>query len=156
VLGSESNYTFIAENTTKYYLELARNYGGRFNDESSLLATAGILDAQYYIFMQRKINPMKILYIAKKSLGAGRESLINFIIDLEVILFEVDTPNMDLNDIKDACEGQRQNIERAIQKVKDEYTSEPRFASEVAAFMNSAKFKPYRKMLGIKNKFLFF
>lgn len=156
VFGSESNYTFVAENTTKYYLELAKNHGGRFNDESSLLATAGILDAQFYIFIQQKINPMEILYIAKKSLGSGKESLINFIIDLEVKLFKVDTPNMDLNDIKDACEGQRQNIERALQKVKDEYASEPRFASDVAAFMNSAKFKPYRKMLGIKNKFLFF
>jgi len=156
VFGSESNCTFIAENTTKYYLELARNYGGRFNDESSLLATAGILDAQFYIFKQKIINPLEILSIAKKSLGAGKESLINFIIDLEVILFEVDTPNMDFNDIKDACEEQRQNIEKAIQKVKDEYVSEPRFASEVAAFMNSTTFKPYRKMLGIKNKFLFF
>ncbi len=154
--GSESDYTFVAENTTKYYLELSRNYGGRFNDESSLLATAGILDAQFYIFIEQKINPMEILYIAKKSFGSGKESLINFIIDLEVKLFKVDTPDLDFDDIKDACEEQRQNIERAIQKVKDEYTSEPRFASEVAAFMNSAKFKPYRKMLGIKNKFLFF
>ncbi len=154
--GTESNYTFVAENTTKYYLELSRNYGGRFNDESSLLATAGILDAQFYIFIEQKINPMEILYIAKKSFGSGKESLINFIIDLEVKLFKVDTPDLDFDDIKDACEEQRQNIERAIQKVKDEYTSEPRFASEVAAFMNSAKFKPYRKMLGIKNKFLFF
>jgi hypothetical protein len=153
---SESIYTFVAENTTKYYLELSRNYGGRFNDESSLLATAGILDAQFYIFKQKIINPLEILSIAKKSLGTGKELLINFIIDLEVKLFKVDTPDMDFDDIKDACEEQRQNIERAIQKVKDEYTSEPRFASEVAAFMNSAKFKPYRKMLGIKNKFLFF
>jgi hypothetical protein len=110
-------------------LELSRNYGGRFNN---------------------------ILYIAKKSFGSGKESLINFIIDLEVKLFKVDTPDMDFDNIKDACEGQRQNIKKAIQKVKDEYTSEPRFASEVATFMNSTTFKPYRKMLGIKNKFFFF
>jgi len=153
--GSESYYTFIAENTTKYYLELTRNYGDRFNDESSLLATAGILDAQSYIIIQQ-IDPMEILYIAKKSFGSGEESLINFIINLEVKLFEVDTPNMDSDDIKDVCKGERQNIEKAIQKVKDEYASEPLFASNVTTFMNSAKFKPYRKMLGIKNKFLFF
>jgi hypothetical protein len=156
VFGSENNCTFIAENTTKFYLELSRNYAGRFNDESSLLATAGILDARFYIFIQKIINPMEILSIAKKPSEAGKESLINFIIDLEVKLFKVDEPNMNLNDIKDVCEEQRQNIEKAIQKVKDEYTSEPRFASEVAAFMNSTTFKPYRKMLGIKNKFLFF
>jgi len=156
VLGSESNYTFVAENTTKYYLELSRNYGGRFNNESSLLATAGILDAQFYIFKQKIINPFEILSIAKKSLEAGKDSLINFIINLEIKLFKIDTPDIDFDNIKDACEGQRQNIKKAIQKVKDEYTSEPRFASEVATFMNSTTFKPYRKMLGIKNKFFFF
>lgn len=50
IMGSESNFTLIAENTTKYYLELRKNYKDRFNDEVSLLATAGILDAQFYIF----------------------------------------------------------------------------------------------------------
>jgi len=150
MLGSESNYTFIAENTTKYYLELSRNYSGRFDGEASLLAAAGILDAQVYIFMEQKINPVEILNIAKKSLEAGKESLIKFIIDLEVKLFEVDTPNMDIDDIKDACERQRQNIEKAIQKVKGEYASEPRFASDVTNFMQSHQFKPVRETIGIK------
>jgi len=114
------------------------------------LAAAGILDAQVYIFMEQKINPVEILNIAKKSLEAGKESLIKFIIDLEVKLFEVDTPNMDIDDIKDACERQRQNIEKAIQKVKGEYASEPRFASDVTNFMQSHQFKPVRETIGIK------
>lgn len=153
--GTENNSTFIAENTTKYYLELSRNYGGRFNDESSLLATAGILDARVYIFIEQSIQPSEIIKLAKKSISSN-DPLLAFIIGLEIKLFKVDTTNIDIDNIKGVCEGQRQNIKKAIQKVKDEYTSEPLFASEVAAFMNSSKFKPYRKMMGIKNKFLFF
>ena len=153
--GTENNSTFIAENTTKYYLELSRNYGGRFNDESSLLATAGILDARVYIFIEQSIQPSEIIKLAKKSISSN-DPLLAFIIGLEIKLFKVDTTNIDIDNIKGVCEGQRQNIKKAIQKVKDEYTSEPLLASEVAAFMNSSKFKPYRKMLGIKNKFLFF
>ena len=45
-----SNFSLIAENTTKYYMELKTRYGGRFPDDASLLAAAGILDAQNYIF----------------------------------------------------------------------------------------------------------
>ena len=46
----KSNFTFIAENTTKFYLELERSYKTKFTDRASLLATAGVLDAYYYIF----------------------------------------------------------------------------------------------------------
>ncbi|GAJ07431.1 unnamed protein product, partial [marine sediment metagenome] len=45
----KNNYALIAENTTKYYLELTRNYRNRFDDEVALLATAGILDAGIYV-----------------------------------------------------------------------------------------------------------
>jgi len=47
-----NNYAFIAENTTKYYLELSRHYKDRFNTKANLLATAGVLDAQNYIFVK--------------------------------------------------------------------------------------------------------
>ena len=39
----KSNYTLIAENTTKYYVELTKNHKDRFSDEASLLATAGAI-----------------------------------------------------------------------------------------------------------------
>ncbi|MEA3493017.1 MAG: hypothetical protein U9R38_01375, partial [Candidatus Margulisiibacteriota bacterium] len=133
-----------------------KNYKDKFNNETSLLAAAGILDALVYIFMDQTINLQEIIDIAQKSVSSKEEALIDFIIKLEVKLFKVDTPDMDISEIENACIGQKKVIVKAIQKTKEEYTSEPRFASDVANFMDSAKFKPYRKMLGIKDKFLFF
>ena len=94
ILGSESNFTFVAENTAKYYLELSKNYSTRFNNEASLLATAGILDAKVYIFMQQKINPADIIDVAKKLFEVEKEPLVSFVICLEVLLFKLDNPNM--------------------------------------------------------------
>jgi hypothetical protein len=46
----KTNFSLIAENTTKYYMELKTRYRQRFPDDASLLAAAGILDAQNYVF----------------------------------------------------------------------------------------------------------
>lgn len=46
----KSNFSLIAENTTKFYLELTKRYPNRFSNDISLLAIAGILDAQNYVF----------------------------------------------------------------------------------------------------------
>ncbi|WP_411814339.1 hypothetical protein [Dehalococcoides mccartyi] len=51
----KSNFTIIAENTTKYYLELRSRYSDRFDNDTSLLAISGILDAQNYIFTSHPI-----------------------------------------------------------------------------------------------------
>ena len=67
---SKSNYALIAENTTKYYLELTRNYSDRFTDKISLLATAGILDAQVYIFRERSIELETILAMARAAVSS--------------------------------------------------------------------------------------
>ena len=63
----KSNFTRIAENTTKYYLELTRNYSNRFGDEVTLLATVGILDAQIYVFVEHSISLETIIGIAKQA-----------------------------------------------------------------------------------------
>ena len=63
----KSNFTRIAENTTKYYLELTRNYRSRFDDEVTLLATAGVLDAQTYVFVEGSIGLDTISHIAKQA-----------------------------------------------------------------------------------------
>lgn len=156
IMGEESGFTLIAKNTTKYYLELTKNYKNRFKDEVSLLATAGILNAQIYIFMDQTIKPQEIIDIAQESVLSNEEDLIDFIIKLEVKLLKIDAPEMDISEIENACIGQRDAIVKAVQKIKEKYISEPRFALDVANFMNSAEFKPYRKMLWIKSKFLFF
>ncbi len=62
----KSNFTRIAENTTKYYLELTRNYSNRFDDEVALLTTVGALDAQTYVFVEGSIDLGTISHIAKQ------------------------------------------------------------------------------------------
>ena len=70
----QSNFSRIAENTTNYYLELKNNYGDRFSDEISLLATAGVLDTQNYIFAEQTLDTARIIDMAKKALSQeGKE-----------------------------------------------------------------------------------
>jgi len=149
--GSD-NFTFIATNTTKYYLELTRNYGNRFSDKASLMATAGVLDAQTYIFVERTISLSTILDIAKEATSSVEEdAFVHFITRLETKIFAVDNPNIALSDIVMACIGQKENIADAIERTKGEYGSERLFASVVGEFMDSSQFAPVRHTLGIKD-----
>ncbi|MCD6599553.1 MAG: hypothetical protein J7L19_03170 [Dehalococcoidia bacterium] len=62
----KSNFTRIAETTTKFYLELTRKYNDRFDSEISLLATAGVLDAQWYVFARNpQISVSEIIQKAR-------------------------------------------------------------------------------------------
>jgi hypothetical protein len=64
----KTNFSLIAENTTKYYMELKTRYSGRFPDDASLLATAGVLDAQNYIFPSPpQIDIVDVIELARKS-----------------------------------------------------------------------------------------
>ncbi|MEI8092461.1 MAG: hypothetical protein WCG98_10295 [bacterium] len=121
------------------------------------MATAGVLDAQAYVFMDPPIiMPMDLMYMANDSVDSGQDPLIDFIMKLEVILLQIDNPGMGVSEIEDVCYEQSEAIVNAIEKTKEQYTNEQRFVSNTAIFMNSTKFKPYRKLLGIKNKFLWF
>ena len=72
----KSNFARIAENTTKYYLELKNNYGDRFGDEASLLATAGVLDAQNYIFVKSpKIGVQEMVNMAREAASKDESRL---------------------------------------------------------------------------------
>jgi hypothetical protein len=155
-IGTESNFTLVAENVAKFYLELTSKYKNRFTTEYSILAVAGILDAQNYIFILQTISPQEIIDIAQKTASLNEESLINFIIELEIKLFAIDNPDMDMSEVRNGCIAQRETILKAVNKIKDEYVSDPLFEANVRAFMNSFKLKPLRKLLGIKNRFLFF
>lgn len=147
-LGVESNFVLIAVNTTKYYLELTRVYSNRFKNEVSLLATAGLLDAQNYI-IEQTVKPLEIREMAEKAPVLAEEALLDFIISLEIKLFTVENPTIAISDIETACFGQKESIANAIQKTKNEYVSEPIFASVVFNFMNSYQFKELRRTLGV-------
>jgi RNAse (barnase) inhibitor barstar len=146
-LGTESNFTLIAEITTKFYLELEKEYKSFFTDQVSLLATAGVLDAQWDVF-SGKIKPVEIVTIAKEAVKSNNP-LLNFIVELEVKLLGVDTPNMDENTIRKACEEQKEIIKNSIQKTKKEYKGEPRIIFDTKTFINSDKFDQIKKELGI-------
>lgn len=149
-IGFESTFTMIAGFVTKYYLELTRSHSDRFSDEVSVLAAAGILDAQAYI-AEGQINPIEIINMAK-ALNGRKEVLIDFIVNLEVLLFKIDTPNMSSDDIKKGCEEQRENIKKVIQKIKKCYVGEPAFAANAINFMQSHQFKSIRDLVGVKAK----
>ncbi len=81
-VGTESNFTLIAEITTKFYLELEKNYRECFADKTGLFATSGVLDAQWYVF-SGQIKVAEIIDIAKKTIKSD-DPLLNFIIELEI------------------------------------------------------------------------
>jgi hypothetical protein len=63
----KTNYSLIAENTTKFYMELTTRYKDRFPEDASLLAAAGVLDAQNYIFPSPpQIDIMDVIELARK------------------------------------------------------------------------------------------
>lgn len=74
----KSNFARIAENTTKYYLELKTNYGNKFSDEAFLLVTAGVLDAQNYIFVEHSIGIDTIIDVARKAVSQKEKELTNY------------------------------------------------------------------------------
>ena len=150
-VGSESNFTFIAENTTKFYLELERKYREVFKNKTSLFAAAGIIDAAGYIQLGQ-ISPQEIVDLASGLNKNGEPSLTDFLIELEIKLFEVDTPEMTSEAIRRACEEQRENIEKAIQKTEKQYTGEPQFACAVENFMKSKQHREIRNLICVKNE----
>ena len=148
-LGVENNFILIAVNTTKYYLELVRNHSDRFKNEASLLATSGVLDAQYYI-VELMIKPSEILEMAEWAAPHTEEALLDFITRLEIRLFTIENPSIDRSDMEMACLAQKWAIAEAIERTRNEYVSEPIFASAVSDFMNSPNFGELRRMLGVR------
>jgi hypothetical protein len=145
----EDSFVIIARNTTKYYLELCRNYKDRFKDDISIVATAGVLDAQVYVFAEKTISLSEIQEIAKEAFTHGKDFLIEFIIKLEIKIFKVDNSNLSSSDIEESCISQKIRMREEIDRVMLHYDSEPLFASSVAPFMNFPEFKASRRQLGI-------
>lgn len=175
----KSNYALIAENTTKYHLELNNNYGDRFGDELSLLATAGVLAAQTYVFIEHSVEIDAIVEMAREAVSPKELStyrrlktqelmsqksitrffededlisdpLFNFVFSLEVALFEVAT-HLSVSDIELACFRKADVIASAIRATLEKYSSECRFTSAVTTFMESSELRHTRKQLGMSS-----
>jgi hypothetical protein len=147
-VSTESQFTLIAENTTKFYLELKKSHVHRFVSEISLLATSGVLDAQWDV-LSGKLPVQQILKIAEKA-SKFSDPLFEFILLLEPLLFEIENQDFTFDEIEDAISNQSSSIQKSIQKIINEYQGEYRFFSDASIFMKSDNFKVYREMLGIK------
>ena len=146
-------FTFIAARVTKYYLEITRNYKDRLNNEVTILASAGLLEERYFI--EEKISLPQIIKIAKKSVLVKKEALVDFIINLEIELFKVDVPEIDVSEIKEACFEKRADIEHVVQIVKRGYVRETEFAWATTNLMELHKFRSFREALGIIDPVLY-
>ena len=145
----EENLTSIAVNITKYYLELKRNYYNRFNDEATLLASTGLIEAQSYL--EQKISLAQIFDIAKKSALANDGALVDFIINLEIKIFQIEAPEFDIFEVTAACFEKKREIECLVQKMQREYLHETDIASSASNFIMSYTFEKYRTELGIND-----
>lgn len=152
----ESNYTRIAKKTAKYYFELKKNYAERFDNEISILATAGLLDAVAYVVIEQSIVVTTLLDVAKRSLKNALDiksrkniGLINFIYWLEVEIFSIDT-RLRLYEIQETVMGQLNKIEKAVLKTQEEYKEDSKIKLNARKFMLGDEGISYRRALGIK------
>ena len=134
--------------TTIYYLELKNNYCEQFKDEASLLAAAGVLDAQHYICVDEKINVPEIIDIARAS-AEQDDGLTDFVTSLVIRIFQVYTPEKALAAKRACLEEKTQTLADVVQNRK-QYKHDPFIAKEVSAFMESPDFSETRNQLGIR------
>lgn len=93
-------------------------------------------------------EPLNVASFITRSSGST-EPLVDFVIELEVKIFQVESPRFALSDIVEACLDKTKTITKAIQRTKQNYTGEKLFSLAVANFMELPRFEPIRKELGI-------
>lgn len=146
------NFTIIARKTTMYYLELTRNYKKRFKDEVYLLATAGVLDAQVYVFINKNIAISEIIELAEDAIANEDTPLTDFVVKLETKMFTIDTPELPPDVTEKSCQEAKPRIHKEIERIRKEYKRDSLIAKEVKAFMESANFKQVRSQVGVMEK----
>jgi hypothetical protein len=149
MMGEESNCTLIATITTKYYVELKTKYTSAFPDETSLLAMAGILDAQAYIFDTGQIQPMQIVDLAKATQGQ-KDRLLEFLVEFVTLLVSVDNPTLSSEAILEACRDRADTIQRSVRNAMDTYRGELKIVNDTRAVMTSAQFSQLRRVAGVR------
>jgi len=152
-LGEENLFTLIASTTTKYYLELKRNFAKYFPDETSLIAAAGIIDANHYIFKTQQIKPEEIIDLARET-RENKNRFIDFMMCFEPLIMSAEGPEFPVEMVKESCESESEAIERAILKTLTSYTNEQRIADWCIFFMKSPQFSSIRKTLHVRDRSL--
>lgn len=152
-IGEESNYTLIATMTTKYYAELKNQYSASFPDETTLLAMAGILDANMSIFGTQQVTIEQVIDLARKSSGNNR--YFDFVISLATLLLWVDAQDMDPSDITAAGLEQADSIRASIRNTLNTYKSEPMISQTTRILMTAPQFAYVRQAVGVCSSSLF-
>lgn len=148
-LGEESNATFIASMTTKYYMELVRSYANRFPNETSLLATTGIIDAGIYILGHKNIAAEQIVALATETEGC-EDRLLHFVMRQVTLLLSVDTPQVPYDAVKEYCEQNADAIRRSVRRTIVSYTGDPMIMQAVRGFMTRDEFAGLREAAGVR------
>jgi tetratricopeptide (TPR) repeat protein len=147
-LGEESNATLIASMTTKYYIELEKGYASRFADKTTLIATAGIVDALMYLVVHETVLPEQIVQMAKESAGA-QDHFSCFVMQLVCLLLTVDCPECTPEEVKERCTADVDAINRSIRRTFLSYSGDPALSSRVRVFMTESRFSGLREAAGV-------
>jgi hypothetical protein len=149
-LNGEGNIiTRTAAQTAKYYLELKRNFGSSFPDETSLLAMSGMIHSRAFLFEIQQITLDKILRLAESTAGKKSHHL-DFFIKLEALLFYLETSDSDFKGIENVCEKNRESIRKSVLQTLDSYDEDATIANNVRAAMFSKEFAELRQTSGVK------
>ncbi len=147
-MGQESNFTLIATNTTKYYMELRRAHAYCFPDETALIGSAGMLDAGTYILVLGTVAAEQITVLAKETEGRD-DRLVWFCSRLASLLLSLDCPQVTIEEVTNACEEQADAIRRSVRRTMASYTGEPMVIKAVAGFMTASQFAHLRQAAGV-------
>jgi len=145
-----NNYTLIAKKTALYFLELKSQYAHKFDSSKSLLITAALLDAQYYLFVEQAVTIEAFI----NSFG-GLEDDCTFaevVCCLEAFIFSIDSPAVPSSERIEAIFSKRNAIRRTIDRTLRKNAVTPKIKKEVRLFMTDDRFKPIRQLLEITDE----
>ena len=150
-----NSFTYIAENTTKYYLELKNRYSNHFINELQIISTAGILVAKSYEGIGGEIIIDEIKRLINEIENNDKNALFKFIIGLEVLLLIYKSSQSSLQTIENTVEQEKNNIHETINNVLSGYRSDSEIILQVKSFMIHEKYKSVRDKIGLKWKSIF-
>ena len=146
------NFVRIAEFVTKFYIELQRNYEGRFKDEASMLATAGVMTALDYILPPKAtMSVSEIIAMANDAVHNEKtaDPLFPFVITLETEMQISNAPQLDREQVRLFLCMKADSIIKAVEKTRKTYKGDKSIADAIVRFMQEAECKEVRDMLEI-------
>jgi hypothetical protein len=149
-LGEESNLTLTATWTMRCYMQLMRAYGERFPDETSLLAMAGIMDANVYVFITGELEPEQVMKLAEETKGEENR-LYEFMVRFAALLMSVHEPGMEVEYIEDLLRDDSEAVRRTLERESNASTTYPHLAALASNLMQELDFRDIRRAAGVRN-----